>query len=169
MPQAEDDQLLAAALAAKALTTAQQALAAAQAAGERALPVPVDVQALLAGFVDAMSRLILPTPAVTVEAAAAQPVNFTAPDVTVNVASPPPAEVNVSPVFEVTVPEAPPPVVNVAAPVVNFEPPPVNVPAAVVRIVEVATPRAPWRMTVSRDPRTNLILSADIEPVEAAA
>ena len=167
---AAEDQLLTSALAAKALATAQQALAAAQAAEARQAPEPLDVAALLTGFVQALARLKLPAPAVNVAAADAPQINVAAPEV--NVAAPPAAEVRVFPTFNVDVPQQTPPQITVEGPTVNVEPTPVNVEAPRVTVnvpQQPAAPRAPWRMTVTRDQRTQLILYADIVPIEAAA
>lgn len=163
------DFLAAAQTAALALTTARDALQAAQAAASRELPAPPDLTPLIDGIAQALRDLALPAPQVTVQAAAAPTVTVEAAQITVQPAAP--AVNNFSPSVLVDVPAQPAPVVNVEAPVVNIEPPVVNVAAPSVRVdvpAQELPPRLPWRMEVKRDPRTQLIVSADILPLEAA-
>lgn len=165
----EDDFLVTAALAGKALATAQQALAAAQQAAARGEPVPLDTAALVADIVRAMSRMKLPAAQVTVAAAEAPQVNVSP---VFNVEAAPPAVNNFAPQITVDVPEQAPPVVNVAGPVVTVDSPVVHVAAPSVAVnvpSPVPAPRLPWQIVVNRDMRTNLITSADLVPLQEAA
>lgn len=160
----DEDFLAAAAAAAQALNTAREALHVAQAAASREFPSPPDMAPLIDGIVRAMRGLQLPAPMVSVEAAHAPHVTVEAPQVTVQ-AAPAPA-INVEPHFVVEVPDQAPPAVNVAAPVVHVTPPVVHVAAPRVEVAAAPAPAPlPWRMDVHRDPRTQLIVSAEIVPV----
>lgn len=162
---AETDALLSAALAAKALTTAQLALAQAEQALARGAPQSVDVAALVLGVARAIERLQPPTvvaPEVRVDA---PQISVAAPVVHVD-AAPAPA-VSVEPHFEVVLPPhepQPAPVVNVAAPVVNVAAPAVqvDVPPAPERA------RLPWRIEVHRNLQTGDIAYADLVPLSPA-
>lgn len=166
----EDDFLAAAQAAAQALKTAREALQLAQAAAVREFPSPPDFAPLIEGIVQAMRDLQIPAPSVNVEAQAASPtITVEAAQITVQPAAP--AVNNFSPNVVVDVPQPAAPIVNVEAPVVNIEPTVVNVAAPSVRVQvpepQPPPPRVPYRMTVRRDERTQLIISADIVPVEA--
>ena len=164
----DEDFLAAAAVATKALRTAERALVSAQSAESREIPEAVDLQSLLEGVVSAIQNLRLPPPVVTVEAASAPNVQVDAPNITVQAAAAPIN--NFSPSFVVDVPAQPAPVVNVEAPTVNIEPAVINVAAPSVRVdVPPDPPARPWRMVVVRNTRTQLIESADIYPTEVAA
>jgi hypothetical protein len=161
----DEDFLAAAAVATKALRTAEQALTAAQAAGEREIPQPPDLALLLDGVVRAIGKLKLPAPGVTVESAAPT-VNVEAPQITVQPAAP--AVNNFAPQILVDVPSQPAPVVNVDAPVVNIEPAIVNVAAPSVRVdvpVQTFPERMPWRLEDVKRNRDGLIVSAMFVPV----
>ena len=109
-----------------------------------------------------------PVPAVTVEAGSAPQVTVEAAQITVQPAAP--AVNNFAPNVIVDVPQPAAPIVNVEAPVVNIEPAVVNVAAPSVGVnvpEQVPQPRLPWRMTVRRDERTQLIMFAELVPMEA--
>ena len=162
----ETDALLSAALAAKALTTAQQALTQAQQALARGMPQAVDITALIRGVAHAIERIRPPSveaPQITVEA---PQITVAAP--IVHVAAPPAPDVRVEPQFEVVLPPQEPqpaPVVNVAAPVVY-------VAAPAVRVDVPARPeraRLPWRIELHRSLQTGDITYADLVPLAQAA
>lgn len=139
-----NDSLLGAALAAKALSTAQEALRLAQAAADRDAPVPLDVQALLSEMVRVIGSIALPAPSVSVAAAEAPQINVAAPVVDVRVDAAPPANVNFAPQILVDSMERAAPVVNVGGAVVNVEPTPVTVEGA--RVIVQMQPRKAWRV-----------------------
>jgi hypothetical protein len=161
----DEDFLAAAAVATKALRTAEQALSAAQDAAAREIPAPTDLAALLDGVVRAIENIKLPAHGVTVEAAAPT-VNVEAAQITVQAAAP--AVNNFAPNVIVDVPAQPAPVVNVEAPTVNVEAPTVNVAAPRVQInvpEPTPLPRLPWRLDDVKRNRDGLIVSAMFIPV----
>lgn len=155
----DTDALLSAALAAKALTTAQQALMQAQQALARDMPQAVDIAALVRGVAQAIERIRPPAveaPQITVEA---PQITVAAP--IVHVAAPPAPDVRVEPQFEVVLPPQEPqpaPIVNVAAPSVR-----VDVPPAPERA------RLPWRIELHRNLQTGDITYADLVPLAQTA